>query len=188
MKKNRRGIKKDFPVDEIRRFIEPGPIVLVSSFYKGQTNIMTMGWHMVMEFSPSLIGAYIWTENHSFEMIRKSKECVLNIPTVDMAKTVVDIGNTTGSETDKFAKFKLTPVKAEKVNAPLIEECYANLECKLYDASLIEKYSLFVFQVVKAHARVQPKYPQTIHYRGEGQFMVAGRSLNLRRRFKPEML
>ena len=88
--------KKDFPVGEVRRFLEPGPIVLVSSAWKGKTNIMTMGWHMVMEFEPSLIGCYIWTENHSFEMMRRSKECVINIPTVDLAAKVVGIGNTLG--------------------------------------------------------------------------------------------
>lgn len=180
--------KQSFPVDQVRRFIEPGPIVLVSSAWKNETNIMTMGWHMIMEFSPSLIGCYIWTENHSFNLIRKSKECVINVPTVDMAKTVVDIGNTTGAEIDKFTKFKLTPERGDKVKAPLIKECYANLECKLIDTSLINKYSLFIFEVVKAHAPKSPKYPQTIHYRGDGQFMVAGKSLNLRKRFKPEML
>ena len=64
--------KHDFPVDQVRRFLEPGPIVLVSSQWKGERNIMTMGWHMVMEFSPSRIGCYIWDRNHSFEMIRRS--------------------------------------------------------------------------------------------------------------------
>jgi len=180
--------KRDFPVGDVRRFIEPGPIVLVSSAYKGERNIMTMGWHMVMEFVPSLIGCYIWTENHSFDMIRKSRECVINIPTVDMAETVVGIGNTTGGEMDKFKTFNLTPQKAKKVKAPLIGECYANLECKLVDSSLIKKYSLFVFEVVKAHAPQRPKYPKTIHYRGDGQFMIAGDALNLRRKFRPEML
>jgi flavin reductase (DIM6/NTAB) family NADH-FMN oxidoreductase RutF len=180
--------KQDFPVENIRRFIEPGPVVLVSSAWKAKRNIMTMGWHMVMEFSPSLIGCYIWTENHSFKLIRKSKECVINVPTVDMAQTVVGIGNTSGAEVDKFDKFGLTAAPAEKVGAPLIEQCYANLECKLVDASLIRKYSLFVFEVVKAHAPLRPKYPKTIHYRGDGQFMVAGKPLNLRRLFKPKML
>lgn len=78
-------IKKDFPVANIRRFLEPGPIVLVSSAWKGGENIMTMGWHMVMGFEPSLIGCYVWNENHSFNMIKKSKECVINIPTVEIA-------------------------------------------------------------------------------------------------------
>jgi flavin reductase (DIM6/NTAB) family NADH-FMN oxidoreductase RutF len=180
--------KRDFPVDQIRRFIEPGPIVLVSSAYKGERDIMTLGWHMVMEFSPSLIGCYIWNENHSFELIKKSKECVFNIPEVGLAETVVGIGNTTGTEVDKFEKFGLTALAAAKVEAPLIKECYANLECQLIDASLIKKYSLFVFKVLKAHAPLRPKYPTTLHYRGDGQFMVSGKSLNLRRWFKPEML
>ena len=180
--------KLDFPVTNIRRFLEPGPIVLVSSAWRGETNIMTMGWHMVMEFQPSLIGCYIWDENHSFELVRRSKECVINIPTVDLARVAVRIGNTTGAEIDKFAKFKLTPVRGAKVAAPLIKECYANFECKLVDTSLIRKYSLFVLEVVKAHVATSPKYPRTIHYRGDGIFMVSGRHLNLRKQFKPGSL
>jgi flavin reductase (DIM6/NTAB) family NADH-FMN oxidoreductase RutF len=180
--------KTDFPVENVRRFIEPGPVVLVSSAWKNERNIMTMGWHMVMEFSPSLIGCYIWTENHSFGLIKKSKECVFNIPTVDIAETVAAIGNSSGRDIDKFAKFGLTAQPAEEVKAPLIAECYANLECKLHDASLIKKYSLFVFEVVKAHAARRPRHPRTIHYQGDGQFMVAGGQLNLRRKFRPEML
>jgi flavin reductase (DIM6/NTAB) family NADH-FMN oxidoreductase RutF len=126
--------------------------------------------------------------NHSFEMIRQSKECVINIPTVDLAKTVVDIGNTSGAEIDKFKKFGLTAEKGALVQAPLIRECYANLECKLVDSRLIKKYGFFIFEVVKAHVPLSPKFPKTIHYRGEGIFMVSGRSLNLRKRFKSEML
>src|SRR6202166_950346 len=80
--------KKDFPVSKIRRFLEPGPIVLVSSAWKGETNIMTMCWHTVMEFEPSLVGCMISSGNHSFELIRASKECVINIPTYDLAKQV----------------------------------------------------------------------------------------------------
>ena len=181
--------KRDFPVAEIRRFLEPGPIVLVSSAWRGQTNIMTMGWHMVMGFAPSLIGCYIWSENHSFDLIRKSKECVINIPTEDIAPKVVGIGNTSGRDIDKFAKFDLSAVPGEKVAAPLIRECYANFECKLVDSSLIRTYSLFILEVVKAHAATSPKYPRTIHYRGEGVFMISGKNTaKYRRLFKPQML
>jgi flavin reductase (DIM6/NTAB) family NADH-FMN oxidoreductase RutF len=150
--------KKDFPVSNVRRFLEPGPIVLVSSAHRGKTNIMTMGWHMIMEFEPSLFGCYIWSANHSRELIRKSKECVINLPTADMARTVVSIGNCSGREIDKFAKFRLTPEKGAKVMAPLISECYANFECRLHDASLVNKYSLFVWEVVKAHVAQSPPY------------------------------
>jgi flavin reductase (DIM6/NTAB) family NADH-FMN oxidoreductase RutF len=181
--------KKDFPVSNVRRFIEPGPIVLVSSAYKSDTNIMTMGWHMIMEFQPSLIGCYIWSQNHSFEMIRKSKQCVINIPTEDIATKVVKIGNSSGRDIDKFAEFGLTAKPATHVRAPLIDECFANFECKLVDSSLIRKYSLFVFEVVKAHVATSPKYPKTIHYRGDGEFMISGENTaRYRKLFRPEML
>lgn len=181
--------KKDFPVSGVRRFIEPGPIVLVSSAWKGKKNIMTMGWHMMMEFEPALIGCYIWTENHSFEMVRRSRECVINVPEEWLAEKVVRIGNCSGKETDKFKEFKLTAEKGRKVKAPLIKECCVNLECRLVDSSLIKKYSLFVLEVVKAHAAVSPEYPKTIHYRGDGKFMTAGPvAAKYRRLFKPEYL
>lgn len=166
--------KKDFPVDDVRRFLEPGPIVLVSSAWKDKENIMTMGWHMIMGFEPSLIGCYIWDQNHSHDMIKKSKECVINIPTVDIAKTVVEIGNCSGRDVDKFLQFNLTSAPSVKVKAPLIEECFANFECKLIDSSLIKKYSLFIFEVQKAHVATSPKFPETIHYRGDGLFMISG--------------
>src|ERR1700709_2586494 len=115
-------IKKDFPTDNVRRFLEPGPIVLVSSAHKGATNIMTMGWHMVMEFTPSLIGCCISSGNHSHEMVRKSRQCVINLPTVDLAATVVKIGNSSGRDVDKFAEFDLTAKPAPHVRRPLIEQ------------------------------------------------------------------
>ena len=176
--------KRDHPVDDVRRFLEPGPIVLVSSAWKGKTNIMTMGWHMVMSEEPALVGCFIWDRNHSFEMIRKSRECVINVPSVALATTVVRIGNTSGARIDKFARFGLTPAPAGKVKAPLIDECHANFECRLADSRLIDRYSLFVFEVVKAHVATTPKFPKTVHYRGDGVFMIAGKSVSYRKRFK----
>jgi flavin reductase (DIM6/NTAB) family NADH-FMN oxidoreductase RutF len=181
--------KKPFPVGDIRRFLEPGPIVLLSTQWQGKSNIMTMGWHMVMEFEPSLVGCYIWSENHSFDMVRSSRECVINIPTVDLAAKVVGIGNTSGRDIDKFARFGLTALPAAKVAAPLIGECHASLECRVADASLIGRYSLFVLEVVKAWAATRPKYPRTIHYRGDGVFMISGANTGrYRRLFKPQNL
>ncbi len=184
----RRYRKRDFPVDKIRRFLEPGPIVLVSSAWKGKTNIMTMGWHMVMEMGPSLVGTYIWTEDHTRKMALKSRECVINIPTVELLDTAIGIGNCHGDEIDKFEAFDLTASPAKKVKAPLIAECYANFECRLYDSRLVKRYSLFVWEVVKAHVAPSPKYPKTFHYRGDGVFMISGENVSRRRLFKPEML
>ena len=119
--------KKDFPVEKVRRFLEPGPVVLVSSAYKGERDIMTMGWHMVMMDEPSLVGCFIWDQNYSRELVRRSKECVINVPTVDIAETVVGIGNYHGPKPDKFEKFGLTAEQGTKVSAPLIAECLCEL-------------------------------------------------------------
>lgn len=180
--------KKEFPLTDIRRFLEPGPIVLVSSRWKDKTNIMTMGWHLMLGFEPALFGCYIWEGNHSFEMIRRSKECVINLPTSDMADTVVGIGNCSGADVDKFERFKLTPIVGDKVKAPLIQECYANFECKLADDRQIDEYSLFIWEVVKAHVATSPKRPETLHYRGQGEFMVSGPPLSRRSQFKLQNL
>ena len=180
--------KFDFPVSKVRRYLEPGPVVLVSSAYKGENNIMTMGWHTIMEFSPSLIGCMITAANHSYEMIRKSKECVINIPELHLAETVASIGNCTGAEVDKFEEFGLTAQPATKVGAPLIKECFANIECEVVDSRLLKKYNFFILEVVKAHVPKTPKYPRTIHYRGDGIFMVSGETLNLKKYFLPQNL
>jgi flavin reductase (DIM6/NTAB) family NADH-FMN oxidoreductase RutF len=183
-----RTTKIDLAVSKIRRYLEPGPIVLVSSAWRGERNIMTMGWHTVMEFVPSLIGCVLAEGNHSFELIRRSKECVINIPTTALTDEVVGIGNCSGASVDKFAKFRLTAETAARVKAPLIKECCVNLECKLTDARLVKKYNFFVFEVVKAHVMRRPKYPKTLHYTGDGVFMVSGKIINRRRQFKPELL
>ncbi|HXH81437.1 MAG TPA: flavin reductase family protein [Candidatus Tectomicrobia bacterium] len=181
----RKYVKRSFPVDDVRRYLEPGPVVLVSSAHRGERNIMTMGWHMAMGFSPSLVGCYIWDENHSFSLIRRSRQRVINVPTLDLIDAIIGIGNCSGADTDKFATFGLTPVAASTVGAPLIAECHASFECRLAETSLIDRYNVFVFEVVKAHVAASPRYPTTVHYRGDGVFMVAGRSVSYRRLFKP---
>ncbi|WP_240791005.1 flavin reductase family protein [Roseomonas sp. AR75] len=173
---------------QVRRYLEPGPIVLVSSHWRGRSNVMTLGWHVVLEFSPSLVGLMIAQGNHSFGMIRASRECVINLPTTALTDTVVRIGNCSGATTDKFAAFGLTPEPASAVAAPLIRECHACFECRLHDAALVKRYNLFVFEVVKAHVAPSPKHPQTLHYTGDGVFMVAGRTISRKSLFRPEML
>jgi flavin reductase (DIM6/NTAB) family NADH-FMN oxidoreductase RutF len=183
-----RKTKFDFPVSQIRRFLEPGPIVLVTSALGDRRNIMTMGWHTVMEFTPSLVGCVISEANQSFQLIRRSRACVINLPTTELTDTVVGIGNTSGAEIDKFERFALTAKGAAEVAAPLIDECHANFECRLYDDALVDRYNFFIFEVVRAHARASPKHPATLHYTGEGVFVVSGKAISRRSQFRPEML
>ncbi|WP_119081184.1 flavin reductase family protein [Chitinophaga alhagiae] len=176
--------KTDLPVWQVRKFLEPGPIVLVSSHWQGKNNIMAMGWHTVLEFSPSLLGCMITSANHSFDMVRKSGECVINIPTADMIDTIIAIGNSHGPRVNKFTRFGLTPEPAATVKAPLIRECYANIECRLADRRLVDKYNFFIFEVLKAQAATYPAYPKTVHYRGEGVFMVSGKNIAMPEKFR----
>jgi flavin reductase (DIM6/NTAB) family NADH-FMN oxidoreductase RutF len=169
--------KKALSVSKVRQILEPGPIVLVSSAWKGKRNIMTMGWHTVMEFTPSLVGCVIASSNHSFSMIRKSGECVLNVPTADMADIVVGIGNCSGE------KFGLTPAPGKKVKAPAVRECFANLECVLHDTRMINRYNFFIFEVVRAQTAVGPEFPKTLHYHGRGLFTTDGRLIDRREKF-----
>ncbi|KPM63558.1 flavin reductase [Pseudomonas putida] len=180
--------KSDFPLINVRQHLETGPIVLVTSAWNGESNIMTMGWHMMMQFDPALLGCYIWSGNHSYELIRNSQQCVINVPTLELADQVVAVGNNTGSAVDKFGQFGLTPTAATQVEAPLIAECYASFECQLYDSKLIDEYGLFIWQVVKAHVDCSVEQPRTLHYRGGGQFMVAGEILDFRQQFRPQNL
>jgi flavin reductase (DIM6/NTAB) family NADH-FMN oxidoreductase RutF len=183
-----RAKKQDFPVSKVRRFLEPGPIVLVSSRHGDETDIMTMGWHTVMEFTPSLVGCIISSGNHSFELVRRSGECVINLPTTALTDTVVRIGNTSGAEIDKFEAFGLTAQEGTRVKAPLIAECHANFECRLHDDALVDTYNFFIFEVVKAHVARTPKNPETLHYLGDGEFMLSGRIISRRKLFRPGML
>lgn len=180
--------KQDFPVSRARRYLEPGPIVLVSSRTHGERNIMTLGWHTVLEFSPSLVGLMISAGNHSFSLVRASGECVINLPTTALTDTVVGIGNTTGAQIDKFAEFGLTAAPAEQVAAPLIADCHACFECRLREDALVDAYNFFVFEIVKAHVAASPEHPETLHYMGDGTFMVSGEIISRRELFKPEML
>jgi flavin reductase (DIM6/NTAB) family NADH-FMN oxidoreductase RutF len=179
--------KAKIPLIEVRRHLEPGPIVLVSSAYKNESDIMVMGWHTMLEFKPALFGCYVWDQNHSERLIRKSGECVINIPTYDLLDQVVGVGNTHGDEVDKWEEFGLTKVEAAKVGAPLIGECYASFECKLHDDRMVKKYNFFIWEIVRAHV-APTKNPKTLHYRGQGEFMVAGKSVSKRKRFRPENL
>ena len=176
--------KKSLPLAKVYGLLEPGPVVLVSTAQAGRANIMAMSWHTMLEFEPPLVGCVISNRNHTFEMLRAAGECVINIPTVEIAEQVVGCGNTSGARIDKFQEFGLTSTPGKRVKAPLINECYANLECRVYDSSMVDEYSLFVLEVVQAWIDPEVKEPRTIHHCGKGAFMVAGERIRLRSKMK----
>ena len=176
--------KKSYALSKVYGLLEPGPVVMLTTAGKGRPNIMTMSWHTMIEFEPPLVGCVISNRNYSFGLLQATNECVINIPTVEIAEKVVGCGNTSGTNIDKFERFCLTPKPAAQVGAPLIEECYANLECRIADTSMVDKYGLFVLEVIAAWTDPAVKKPRTIHHLGSGNFMVAGERIKLKSEMK----
>ncbi len=175
--------KKSFSLSKVYTLLEPGPVVLVTTASAGKPNIMTMSWHTMMEFEPPLVGCVI-SSCYTFSLLKKTKECVINIPTMKIAQKAADCGNVRGGKIDKFKAFNLTPKPAAKVSAPLIEECYANLECRVVDTRMLADYCFFILEVVKAWIDPAVKNPKTIHHLGSGYFMVAGKRIKLKSKMK----
>jgi flavin reductase (DIM6/NTAB) family NADH-FMN oxidoreductase RutF len=147
-------------------------------------NIMTMSWHTMIDFEPPIAACVVSNRDYTFNILKKTRQCAINIPTAKLARQVVGCGNCSGRQVDKFKTFKLTAVAGSLVDAPLIAECYANLECKVIDATMAGKYNLFIVQVLQAWIDPAVKNPKTIHHRGNGVFMVAGRTIKLPSKMK----
>ncbi len=169
---------KAMPLNKAYTLIEPGPVVLVTTHDGKTSNIMTISWTMVMDFTPVFaLTTGAW--NHSFAALRKHKQCVIAIPTADMLDTVVGIGTCSGADTDKFAKFKLTAVPAKFVSAPLIKQCLANIECKVID--IVKKHNIVVLEAVAAYIGTTRKERRMLHAVGDGTFIADGRKFDRRK-------
>lgn len=168
------------PPNKAYRILESGPIVLVSTrAADGSANLMTMGFHMMMQHDPPLVGAIIGPWDHSQAALIETQECVIAVPTVDLASAVIDIGNCSGDTTDKFAQFGLEPVPASTVKAPLVRQCWANLECRVADDGWAGRYDLFVLEVQRIWVDTSRKEKRLIHHEGDGRFIVDGETLDL---------
>ena len=176
--------KRPLALPKVYGFLEPGPVLLLTTAHKGECNVTTMSWHTMMEFEPPLVGCVVSKNDFSFAALNSTRQCALNIPTAELAAQVVACGNSSGKQVDKFTKFGLTPAPASMIAAPLIAECYVNLECRVVDTRLKNRYNFFVLEVVKAWIDRTHKNPRTLHHRGYGVFMVAGENITLASRMR----
>ena len=171
-------------LSKVYRLLEPGPVVLLTTARKGRANVMTMSWHMMVEFEPPLVACIVSNRNHSFAALRATKECVIAVPARKLAAKVVTVGTSSGRDIDKFKAFGLTSAPAARVTPPLVAECFANLECKVTDTRLVNAYGLFILEVLKAWIDPKQKNPKTIHHRGYGAFAVDGETIRLKSRMR----
>jgi len=175
---------RELPLSKVYQLLEPGPVVLLATARNGRPNVMTMSWHMMIEFEPPQLACVVSNANYSFTALRGTGECVIAIPARKLAAKVVKVGNSSGRDLDKFAAFGLTKANASRVKPPLIAECFANLECQVTDRRLVNKYNLFILEVLKAWIDPAQKNPKTIHHRGYGTFIVDGPTIKLKSRMR----
>jgi flavin reductase (DIM6/NTAB) family NADH-FMN oxidoreductase RutF len=167
-------------LSKVYQLIEAGPVVLLTTASRGHPNIMTMSWHMMVEFEPPLIACIVSEANFSFAALRSTRDAVIAIPQRSLANKVAGVGNCSGRNNDKFKRFGLTPLPATQVRAPLIKECFCNLECRVTDTKMVPRYNLFVLEVVRAWIDPAQKAPKTLHHRGYGSFIVDGATLKMK--------
>lgn len=175
---------KALALSKVYQLLEPGPVVLVTTARKGRHNVMTISWHMMVEFEPPLVACVVSDANFSFAALRATGECVIAIPGVELAAKVVKVGNCSGRRFDKFKRFGLTPLPARNVSPPLVAECFANLECRVSDTQLVRKYDIFILEVLRAWIDPKQKNPRAIHHRGYGKFVVDGEAVQFPSRMR----
>ncbi len=105
---------------------------------------------------------------------------MIAVPALELAPKVVEIGNCSGRDVDKFERFGLTAAPAERVAPPLVADCFANLECRVADTRLVNKFNLFILEVVKAWTDPAQRNPKTLHHQGYGRFAVDGEIIKLK--------
>jgi flavin reductase (DIM6/NTAB) family NADH-FMN oxidoreductase RutF len=100
---------KDLPLAKVYQLLEPGPVVLLTTAHKGRANVMAMSWHMMVEFEPPLVACVVSNADYSFAALRATKQCVIDRhPARALAPKIVYVGNCSGRDVEKFARFALT--------------------------------------------------------------------------------
>lgn len=146
--------KMEVPNAKAYRLVYPRPVVLVSCIdpETGKPNIITIALAVPLSVNPPLVGILVAPRRYSHELISRSKEFVVNIPTIEILEKAIKCGKVSGRRHDKFSEFGLTPRPAKTVKTPIIEECVAHLECKLVNQITTGDHTLFIGEVTAAYA------------------------------------
>ena len=130
----------------------PLPVMLVTCVdASGKPNIITLAWVGMVNSDPPMVSISIQPSRYSHELIKDSREFVVNIPSEGMIRKVDLCGVISGRDVDKFSETGFTPMEAEEVSPPLIEECPVNLECKVRKIIPLGSHDLFLGEIVAIH-------------------------------------
>jgi flavin reductase (DIM6/NTAB) family NADH-FMN oxidoreductase RutF len=167
--------------------LAPVPAVLMScgGFEGWKANLITIAWTGSVCSDPVMLSISVRPERYSYEIIHKTKEFVVNLPSIEQAKAVDWCGMVSGRRFDKIEKTGLTPAPAIAVKSPIVLECPVNIECRVQKTLELGSHSLFLAEVVAVQvtaALVDPKGRLRLDKAGlmafaHGEYFALGRSI-----------
>jgi len=116
----------------------------------GRPNAITIAWFTPLSLKPPLVAISVAPRRYSHDLISRTEEFVINVPTMDMLKHVWICGTKSGKEVNKIRECGFTLEPSSKVRPPSIKECVANLECKVVNKLTVGDHTLFIGEVVAA--------------------------------------
>lgn len=172
------------PLKDSYKLFNHGPVSIVTSAHGNQRNIMSASWTMPVDFSPAKVAVVIDKDTFTRELVEASGEFALQFPMRKIARLTLDVGDTSGKATDKFAQFNIKTFPGEKTAAPLIDDCIGWLECKVIKQGG-EAMDIIVGEVVAAYADAEQfidgrwhfsddPQKRSIHYMAGGEFYMTG--------------
>ena len=142
--------------------VYPLPAVMVScGSTPDEYNIITISWTGTICTNPAMCYISVRPERHSYDIIKRNMEFVINITTEDLAYATDWCGVKSGKNVDKFKEMKLTAGKASIVKAPIIEESPLSIECKVKEIVPLGSHHMFIADVVNVKADERYIDPQT---------------------------
>jgi len=138
-------------------FARPERIVWAVAAHDGRRSICPLGWKMNTSGSPPMMAVSVAPSRFTHGLIAGSGEFVLAWPGEELAEATLFCGTHSGRDVDKFKQLKLTPLPGERVAAPLVAECIANLECRLAGQFTSGDHTIFVGEILAAWVNEAPK-------------------------------
>lgn len=177
-------MRTDLPLDKCWKLLNHGPVTIVTSAYAGEVNVMAASWAMPLDYDPPKVLLVLDRAAYSRKLVDASGEFGIQIPKRRIAEQTVAIGQSSGRDIDKFARFKLKTFPAKIIGAPMLEGCVAWMECKVI-ADDSQKYDLFIAEVVACYVDSEvfnenqwdfgsDTMDRTMHYISSGEFFITG--------------
>jgi len=162
-------VKKQESIREGLRQLPIRPVYLVSMEHEGKMNIIVIGMFASFSSNPTLVGIGVAPSRYSYDLIRKSREYVVNVVDENLMEAVRVCGERSGRDSDKFKLANLTPVKGVRVSAPYIQESPVNIECKVVQEIEAGDHTWFIGKVQAVHVKKDYDWRQGLLFKWIGE-------------------